>query len=112
MQHRRPEQGMEIDDVLANEMDHLSAAAGPHYRIEVEAFALAIVLEAGEVADWRVQPDVQVFFFLDIRDPYPEVGRVTRYVPVGKRLVVLAFQPFLRLVGDLRLQPAGVIDPS
>src|SRR3546814_4677862 len=59
MQHRRPEQAVEVDDVLADEVVQLGLAAGRHVFEEVGAVALAQRLEAAEVADRRVQPDVQ-----------------------------------------------------
>src|SRR3546814_17635462 len=59
VQHRRPEQAVEVDDVLADEVVQLGLAAGRKVLEEVRAVAFAQRLEAAQVADRRVQPDVQ-----------------------------------------------------
>src|SRR5256885_3330121 len=59
-QHRRPEQRVEVDDVLADEVDHLGVAPRLDEGVEVDALQLAITLQAGEIADRRVEPDVEV----------------------------------------------------
>jgi len=92
---------VEVDDVLADEVDHLGAGVGFHEGGEVDFLSVAVVLQAREVADWRIQPDVEVFLFLDIGNPDSEIRRVARDVPVGECLLALAFQPFLCLVRDL-----------
>jgi len=55
LQHRRPEQGVEIDDVLADEMDLLGLRVLQQL-LEIQAFLRAIVLEGRQVADRRVEP--------------------------------------------------------
>src|SRR5205823_14685723 len=66
-QHRRPEQGVEVDDVLADEVDHLRVPRGKELREAARLAALArlagieIVFQRGEVADRRVEPDVEIF---------------------------------------------------
>src|SRR5690606_14934437 len=80
LQHRRPEQAVEVDDVLADEVVHLGGAAGGGEGVVVQALALAEGLEAGEVADRRVDPDVQVLARV-AGDLEAEVGRVAGDVP-------------------------------
>ncbi len=68
-------------------------------------------LQAREVADRRIEPDVEILA-RGIRDRDPEVRRVARDVPVGetfrRRRVA---QPFQRLVRHFGLQPA-VLRPA
>src|SRR5690606_8755978 len=50
VQHRRPEQAVEVDDVLADEVVHLGAAARPYVGLEIDAGAFTQGLERGQVA--------------------------------------------------------------
>jgi len=59
VQHRRPEQGVEIDDVLADEMVLVDIRALQELR-EIDPLQREMRLEAREVADRRVEPDVEV----------------------------------------------------
>ena len=99
MQHGRPEQAMEVDDVLADEMHLLGGRVGEQC-VHVDADLLAIGLEAGQVTDWRVEPDVEILARC-IGDGNAEIGGVARDVPVGE--LAVGAQPFAGLVGDLRL---------
>src|SRR6185437_5585955 len=69
-----------------------------------------ITFQRGEVADRRIQPHVKVLP-RRVRNRNPEVGRIARDVPVTERLVTLARQPLLRLVGHLLLQSARRLEP-
>ena len=102
---------MEVDDVLADEVDLLRV--GCQQKL-LEAAQLApgarlakveVTLQRGEIADRRIQPDIEILP-RRIRNRDAEVGRVARDVPVAQHLLTGAGQPFARLVGDLRLQPA------
>ncbi|MNS42569.1 hypothetical protein D3C72_749500 [compost metagenome] len=106
-QHRRPEQRVEVQDVLADEVVLLGGRMRADPGVEVDAPLLRQVLEAGVVADRRVQPDVEVLAG-GAGDLEAEVGRVARDVPVGQgRGLALAAQPFLHLVGGLGLRQVG-----
>ncbi|MNV17558.1 hypothetical protein D3C71_1083510 [compost metagenome] len=94
MQHRRPEQAVEIDDVLAEEVVQLGAAVGGHHGLEVVARLGAQVLEAGQVADRRVQPHVEILA-RGAGDFEAEVGRVTRDVPRAQ--AAISVEPFGQL---------------
>ena len=59
LEHRRPEQRVEVDDVLADEVDLLDGRVGEERR-EVDAALAQVRLEAREIADRRVEPDVEV----------------------------------------------------
>jgi hypothetical protein len=116
LEHGWPEQGVEVDDVLADEVDHLRVGRGQEF---LEAACLTIflclarieiILQRGKIADRRVEPDIEVFSG-QIGDRDAEVGRVARDVPVAERLVAFGVQPLPRLVDDLRLQPAGLLQP-
>ena len=80
-------------------MHHLGVAVGPAVGIEVDAGAVAQVAEAGQVADRRVEPDVEVLAGL-AGDLEAEVRRIARDVPV----LQAGGEPFLELVDDARLQ--------
>ena len=91
-------------------MDLLGVRGGEEF-LEAPAFAvggrlagLEVVLERREIADRRVEPDIEVLA-RRIGDRNPEVRRIARDVPVGERLVAFALEPLPGLVRDLRLQP-------
>src|SRR5690554_6598574 len=60
VQHRRPEQGVEIDDVLAYEVVHLGGGIFLPEMLDINAFAVTQVLEAGQVTNGGVQPDIEI----------------------------------------------------
>ncbi|MCY1174379.1 hypothetical protein D9M73_145790 [compost metagenome] len=94
---------MEVDDVLADEVVQLGLGAFVPEGVEVQLrAACAEVLEAGHVADWRIQPYVEVFARLT-RDLEAEVRRVAGDVP----LLQAGVQPFSQLVGYRVLQGAA-----
>ena len=107
---------MEVDDVLADEVDLLDGRVGQEL-VEVRArraraCPVEVVLQRGEVADRRIEPDVEVLA-RRIRDLDAEVGRVARDVPVAEA----ACRPSPRatrctLLSDLGLQPARRVRSS
>ena len=102
-QHGRPEQGVEVNDVLADKVIQLGAGIGIPESIKTQFRAtLAQVLEAGHVANGRVQPDVKILAGL-VRDLEAEVGRITADIP----LVQAAVEPLGDLVGNGFLQRAA-----
>src|SRR3546814_18578994 len=98
-QHRRPEQAVEVDDVLADEVVQLGLAAGRKVLEEVRAVAFAQRLEAAQVADRRVTPDVKVLARV-AGDLDADVGPVAQHVHGAQ--AAFAHQP---------LQPPG-LDPD
>ena len=112
VQHRGPEQRVEVRDVLADEMHLLHVGVGEKL-VVVDAGLGEIVLQGGEVADRGVQPDVEVLA-RRVGDLDAEVGRVAADVPVaqatGTGLLVLV-EPFLDLVEHLGLQAPDVGRP-
>ena len=80
LQHGRPEQRVEGDDVLADEVDLLHRGVG-HVGLEVQAAAVEQVLQRRQVTDRRVEPDVEVLA-RRVGDLNAEVGRVAADVPV------------------------------
>ena len=102
-QHGRPEQGMEVDDILADKVIQLGTGARVPEGVKAQfGAAAAEVLEAGHVADRRVQPDVEVLAGL-AWNLKAEVGSITADVP----LLQAAVQPFGNLVGHGVLQGAA-----
>ena len=107
LQHRRPEQRVEIDDVLADEVVLLGRAVG-HEGVIVALGFVEIILERREVAYRRIQPHIEILA-RRIRDLDAEIGSVAADVPVAQAF--LAFQPFVCLVGHFRLQAVGRLRP-
>ncbi len=104
LQHRGPEQRVEVDDVLADEVNLLGGRI-TQQGLEVQALARAVRLQTRQIADRRLEPDVEE---LARRVGYrnAEIRRIARDVPV--REPPFAFEPFAGLVGDLRLQPRAL----
>ena len=101
-QHGRPEQGVEIEDVLADEVVQLGAGIVFPPGVEVQVLFRREFFETGHVADRCVQPDVKIFA-RRVRDFKAEVGCVARNVPVLQS----GGKPFVQLVGSLLLKCAG-----
>ena len=103
VEHRGPEEAVEADDVLADEVVALRGGVAPR-RLEGGAVAAAPVLQGGEVADGSVEPHVEVLAGV-AGDLEAEVGGVARDVPRQERLVLA--EPLLELVGDVGLRVVG-----
>ena len=98
-QHRRPEQGVKTDDVLADEVIQLGSAAGFQVFIEVEIAAfVAQVFETGEVAHGRIEPDIEVLA-RRMGDFKSEIGTVAGDVPFLQTFL----EPLIQFVGDFML---------
>ena len=107
VQHRRPEQAVEVDDVLADEVVQLGGGTGAQMRFEVLADPAAQSLEAGQVADRRVQPDVEVLARL-AGNLETEVRCIARDVPRAQ--ATFGIEPLTELglharQGDVAGQP-------
>jgi hypothetical protein len=102
LERRRPEQRVEIEDVLADEVVQLVAAVRLPPVLEIQPCPGAVVGEGGHVTDRRVEPDVEILA-RRIRDLETEVRRVARDVPVAQARL----EPFVELVGDRVLQRSG-----
>ena len=103
LQHRGPEQRVEIQDVLADEVVQLGIGALLPVVIEVDASLCAELFEAAHVADGRIQPHVEILA-RRIGDLKAEIRRVARDVPVGKFVLTFRTQPLLHLVRCFILQ--------
>ena len=112
MQHRRPEQRVEVDDVLADEVILLDGRVGderverPRVAERAGGAGIEVLLQRREIADRRVEPDVEILrrrAFGLVRNLDAEIGRVARDVPVAEALAIVA-QPLLHLVEDFGLQ--------
>ena len=60
LEHGRPKQAVEIDNVLANEMIELGVAAGLPPGVEGFAALCAVALEARDIADGGIEPDIKI----------------------------------------------------
>jgi hypothetical protein len=83
-QHRRPEQQVERDDVLADEVDLFGVRVFQE-GVEIDALLAEVVFQRSQVADRRVQPDIEELA-RRVRNRNAEVGRVARDIPVGQLL--------------------------
>src|SRR5690606_5972464 len=104
LQHGRPEQGVKVDDVLADEMHLLGVAFRVDQAVEIEPRLFTVSLERRQVSDRGVQADVEILA-RSIWNRYAEIGFVAGDVPVGQigfgaRLT----QPLTRLSQYFRLQ--------
>ena len=63
VQHCRPEQSVEIQDIFANEIVDLGLRVVFPVGVKINIFALAQILETGNVANGCIQPDVEVFVY-------------------------------------------------
>ena len=98
-QHGRPEQAVEVDDVLADKVIQLGIAVRCPVAVEVEAVLVAVMLEAGHVANRRIQPDIEVLARV-AGNLEAEVGRLAGDIPG----LQAGLQPLIQLVGDAVLQ--------
>ena len=111
VQRRRPEQAVKVDNVFADKVNLLGGRVSQQ-RIHVDALLVAVGLQAGQVADRRVEPDVEILA-RRIGDRDAEVGRIAGDIPVGQlaftviAIATMAAQPLVGLVGNLRLQTVG-----
>ncbi len=107
---------MEVDDVLADEVDLLRLGSCEKFLEAAQLPARAglaaveVALERGKVADRRIEPDVEVLA-RGIGNGNAEIGGVARDVPVAQRLLALPGKPFARLVDHLRLQALRGVEP-
>ena len=107
LEHRGPEQRVEVQDVLADEVVQLRRRIRGQEVVELESGALAELGEAAEVADRRVEPDVEVLSGR-IGDLEAEIRRVARYVPVLESLR----EPLLELARDAFLDRPALHEPG
>ena len=115
VQHGGPEQGVEGDDVFADEMDLLQTWVG-HVGVVVNAALVEQVFQRSQVTHRCVEPNVKVFggCAIDrrIRNFNAEVRCVARNVPVAQAFAGAAIgvgahaEPLFDFVGHLGLQLA------
>src|SRR3954468_17048602 len=106
LQHSRPEQRVEIRNVLANEVVDFAIGGAPPI-VELFAQALAPLLRRCHVADRRIEPYVPIVAGA-IRDLATEVRGRTRDVPIAKRL---AEEVALHVVSNLGLKMIATLCP-
>ena len=61
MQHRRPEQGVKVENVLADEIVEFGIFTILPIGIEVKILSITQIFEAGHISDGSVQPDIKIF---------------------------------------------------
>ena len=105
LQHGRPEQGVEIQDVFADEVVHFGGAVFAEKFVEIQTDFVAQVLETCHVAHGRVQPYIEIFVGF-VGDLEAEIGRVAADIPVGQFAV---FEPFVHFVQGFGLQMGAAV---
>ena len=105
LQHGCPKQGVEIQDVFADEVVHFGGTVFAEKLVEIQADFVAQVLERGHVAHGRVQPHIEIFVGF-VGDLEAEIGRVAADVPVGQFAV---FEPFVHFVQGFGLQMGAAV---
>ena len=108
MQHRWPEQGMEIQDVFADKVNQLGLGIRLPVGVEVQAFFFGKGLEGAHVTNRCIEPDIEILA-RRIGDGEAEVGCITRDIPVAELVLASGAEPFLHLVGSFMLQYRYVI---
>ena len=78
--------------------------------IKVQAFGLAVIEEAGVVADWSIKPDVEVLAW-GIGNLKAEIRRVTGNIPVAQLTFAWLSNPLLHLIACLGLQGCFHLSP-
>ena len=99
MKHSRPEQTVEADDVLADEVIKLYIAIRTVARpvvLDVLAVLLAPVLERCDISDRRIDPNVEELVRMS-GNLEAEIRSVTGDAPAAQRLL----EPFEKLVGHI-----------
>ena len=82
-QHGRPEQSVEIDNVLADEVMHFGGAADIKVFAERITLDVAQRLETGQITHRRIQPHIEKLA-RRIRDCKAEIRCIARDVPVAQ----------------------------
>ena len=96
MEHGGPEEGVEVLDVLADEVEDFELWVVPVIlRVPAASDSPSAVPEAGEIADGGVEPVVEIFAVF-AGDGEAEEGRVAGDVPIAERFL----EPVLELVFD------------
>ena len=73
-EHRGPEQRVEINDVLADEVNLLGGRIGEKF-LEIDARTRAVIFKAREITYRRIQPHIKIFA-RRVGNRNAEVGRV------------------------------------
>ena len=107
VEHGGPEQGMEVDDVLANKVVYLGAGVWCPKIVKVQiVISIAQVFKTCHVADGGVHPDIKIFA-CGARNSETKVGRIPRDIPSAQAIV----QPLGKLIGYFRLHGVATGPP-
>ena len=101
MQHGRPKQAVEVDNILTNEMVNLRVALGTPDRVEIEVMGIAPFFKCTHVTNGCIQPDIEIGTRV-IWDLKPEIGCITRDIPAFQTPI----DPFREFVRHFRLESA------
>ena len=105
-QHARPEQRVEVGDVLANEVMDFRLLAAPPI-VVLLAVPIAPLLGRPDVSDRRIKPHVPVVAGT-VGNLEAEIRRRPRNIPIPQRF---AQEMALQIVGHLRLQVPAALGP-
>ena len=84
LEHRRPKQRVEVDDIFANKMPNLRVLIVP---IRIERFAIRLTprFRRRNVSNRRIHPYVKIFLRIP-RYLKPKIRLIARYIPILKPL--------------------------
>ena len=94
-EHRRPEQRMEVDDILADEMIQLGIGAWSPIVIELVIGFGTQGLEAGHITHWGIEPHIEIFA-RRIGNLEAKIRGVATNIP----LLQTAIQPLAQFIRD------------
>ena len=80
-QHCRPEQAMEVSDVFTNKVVQLGIRVRFPETVEIHVIAVAEILEAGHIAHWCINPNVEEFI-RRTRNLKAEIRRIAADIPL------------------------------
>src|SRR5574343_717328 len=94
MEHGGPEQGMEVENILADEVNQFGFSIGFPVGIEIQAFLFGECLEGPHVTDGGIEPDIKVLA-RGIWDGKAEIRCIARDIPITEFVFAGGAQPLL-----------------
>ncbi len=104
-EHGGPKEGVEVDDVFANDVVNFGVGVVP-VGIKVAAGIAAEFFSGGHIANRRIEPNVKIFIIF-AGNFKTEIGTVAADIPVAQPFV----EPILQKPAGLRIEPLRRVDP-
>ncbi len=103
MQFGWPKQGVKTCNILADEVIELAFTVGFQKLVKINLLTVTVILEAGEIANRGIEPDVKILVFL-VRNFKAPVWRISGNIPFKQFFA----EQFLLLVCDFLLRMPSV----